>query len=180
MRHAAWLITHFQIKGDGKTPRERLRNRAYHGEFAETVHHKDLAKDMGRTTSGTLESGSGRACRQTSTTLAPVLESSDAGRPGGAQKRHGGWANRWTSFFRTPCAPTPSIDAVRTPQPRSVFITFVRHLKNGGTKRCLAHFGHAKVHSAEGRARFETLLSEEQLANVQSGGAAAREAQASP
>ena len=44
-----WLITHFQIKADGKMPYERLRNRAYHGEvveFAETVHHKGPAKDM--------------------------------------------------------------------------------------------------------------------------------------
>ena len=47
VRHAAWLITHFQINADGKTPYERLRNRAYHGE-AETVHHKDLAKNIGK------------------------------------------------------------------------------------------------------------------------------------
>ena len=42
---------HIQIKVDGKTPYERLRNHAYHGEvveFAETVHHKDPAKDIGK------------------------------------------------------------------------------------------------------------------------------------
>ena len=49
--HAAWLITHFQIKADGKMPYEQLRNRPCHGkvvEFTETVHHKDLAKDTGK------------------------------------------------------------------------------------------------------------------------------------
>ena len=50
VRHAAWLITHFQIKADGKTPYERLRNRAQHGEveLSEAVHHEDPAKDVGK------------------------------------------------------------------------------------------------------------------------------------
>ena len=44
VRHAGWLITHYQVKADGKTPYERLRHRPYRGEvaeFAETVHYKD-------------------------------------------------------------------------------------------------------------------------------------------
>ena len=43
VRHCAWLITHFQVKSDGKTPYERLRGRPYQGqvaEFAEVVHFK--------------------------------------------------------------------------------------------------------------------------------------------
>ena len=43
VRHCAWLITHFQVKSDGKTPHERLRGRPYQGlvaEFAEVVHFR--------------------------------------------------------------------------------------------------------------------------------------------
>ena len=45
--YAGWLITHFQVKVDGKTPYERLRHRPYQGEvveFGETVHSKDPDK----------------------------------------------------------------------------------------------------------------------------------------
>ena len=45
--HAGRLITHFQVKVDGKTPYERLRHRPYQGEeveFGETVHYKDPDK----------------------------------------------------------------------------------------------------------------------------------------
>ena len=35
VRHCAWLITHNQVKSDGKTPRERLRGRPYQGQVAE-------------------------------------------------------------------------------------------------------------------------------------------------
>eukprot|EP00959_Pyramimonas_sp_CCMP1952_P459337 9478092-Pyramimonas_sp.AAC.1 len=35
VRHAAWLITHYQVKVDGKTPCERLRGRPYKGQIAE-------------------------------------------------------------------------------------------------------------------------------------------------
>ena len=47
VRHFAWLITHYQVKSDGKTPYERLRGRPYHGqvaEFSEVVHFRDPGK----------------------------------------------------------------------------------------------------------------------------------------
>ena len=49
--HCAWLITHYQVKSDGKTPYERLRGRLYQGqvaEFAEVVQSRDpgMAADM--------------------------------------------------------------------------------------------------------------------------------------
>ena len=47
VRHCAWLITHCQVKSDGKTPYERLRGRPYQGqvaEFAEVVHVRDPKK----------------------------------------------------------------------------------------------------------------------------------------
>ena len=34
VRHCAWLITHYQVKSDGKTPYERLRGRPYQGQVA--------------------------------------------------------------------------------------------------------------------------------------------------
>ena len=51
VRHCAWLIPHYQVKSDGKTPYERLRGRPYQGqaaEFAEVVHFRDprRAADM--------------------------------------------------------------------------------------------------------------------------------------
>ena len=69
VRHAEWLITHFQIKAEVETPYERLRHRAYRGEFvefAETVHHKDPPRTLARwTTGGMSESGSGRSLTST-------------------------------------------------------------------------------------------------------------------
>ena len=47
VRHTAWLITHYQVKSDGKTPYQRLRERLYPGqlaEFAEVVHFRDPEK----------------------------------------------------------------------------------------------------------------------------------------
>ena len=47
VRHCAWLITHYQVKSDGKTPCERLRGRPDQGqvaEFAEVVHFRDPGK----------------------------------------------------------------------------------------------------------------------------------------
>ena len=54
VRHCAWLITHYQVKSDGKTLYERLRGRLHQGqvaEFAEVVHFRDLGKaaDMPKT-----------------------------------------------------------------------------------------------------------------------------------
>ena len=48
VRHCAWLITHYQVKSDGKTPYERLRGRLYQGQvadFAEVVHFREAGKD---------------------------------------------------------------------------------------------------------------------------------------
>ena len=47
VRHCACLITHYQVKSDGKTPYERLRGRPYQGQvagFAEVVHFRDPGK----------------------------------------------------------------------------------------------------------------------------------------
>ena len=44
VRHCAWLITHCQVKSDGKTPSERVSGRPHQGqvaEFAEVVHFRD-------------------------------------------------------------------------------------------------------------------------------------------
>ena len=35
VRHAAWLLTRYLIKKDGKTPYQRLRGRQYNGEIVE-------------------------------------------------------------------------------------------------------------------------------------------------
>ena len=34
VRHCAWLITHYHVKSDGKTPYERFRGRPYQGQVA--------------------------------------------------------------------------------------------------------------------------------------------------
>eukprot|EP00969_Alexandrium_andersonii_P360456 15455381-Alexandrium_andersonii.AAC.1 len=43
VRHAAWLLSRFQIKSDGRTPFARVYNKGYKGEivsFAENVLYK--------------------------------------------------------------------------------------------------------------------------------------------
>lgn len=51
VRHASWLITHFLVKSDGKTPDERLRQRPYNGEIvclSVTVHYKLPRQEVGK------------------------------------------------------------------------------------------------------------------------------------
>ena len=71
VRHCAWLITHYQVKPDGKTPYERLRGRPYQGqvaEFAEVVLFRDpwKAADVPKLD----DRWNLRAWHQTSSTLA--------------------------------------------------------------------------------------------------------------
>ena len=145
MRNAAWLITHFQIKADGKTPYERLRNRAYHGEvveFAETIHHKEPAKVIDKL-DDKWHVGTNAGGHAMQVNLAA------------AQR---GAVDAKDEFVGTPCAPTPAIDAMRMPQVRGVYITLDRQIKHGGTKGCPAFCGQAKVHSAECHARFWSVV----------------------
>ena len=51
IRHAAWLLTRYLVKLDGRTPYERLRGREYRGEIAEgfeTVHYKVASTQKGK------------------------------------------------------------------------------------------------------------------------------------
>ena len=64
VRHCAWLITHYQVKSDGKTPYERLRGRPYQEQVAEFDNFRDTGKaaDMPK-----LDDRWERAWRRTST-----------------------------------------------------------------------------------------------------------------
>ena len=56
VRAAAWLLTRYLIKEDGKTPYERLRGRSYNGEVAELfefVHFKISNLEKGKLDSQT-------------------------------------------------------------------------------------------------------------------------------
>ena len=51
IKHAAWLLTRYLVKLDGRTPYERLRGREYRGEIAEgfeTVHYKVASTQKGK------------------------------------------------------------------------------------------------------------------------------------
>ena len=159
VRHAGWLITHYQVKADGKTPYERLRHRPYRGEvaeFAETVHYKDpnaqgklddrwfvgvwLGKSLSSDEHYVGTADGVRRCR------------SIWRRPGPAR-----WSKRALEVFTgTPWDPEPRREA--RPAPRGVYITLDRQIEHGGTPGCPACFGEARAHSAACRARFEELL----------------------
>ena len=49
----------------------------------------------------------------------------------------------------------------KPPQVRGVCITLERQINYGGTKRCAACFGNAKVHSPDCRARFQNIVDNE-------------------
>jgi hypothetical protein len=94
VRHASWLITHYLVKQDGKTPYQRLRGREYHGEvceFLEIVFHKIPIIEVGRpTTAGFSESGWARAIDRTSTSSGPSRGASTADRSGDATRASAG------------------------------------------------------------------------------------------
>ena len=163
VRHAGWLVTHYQVKVDGKTPYERLRRRPYNGEvveFGEVVHYKPSvpggpAKLDDRWFIGVW--------------LGKSLASDEhlVGTASGVHRCRSIWRrpgrNRWVKkvleeFQGTPWDPTPRKQA--EPVPRGVYITLDRQIEHGPTPGCPACAGDSRIHSKACRERFETLVRE--------------------
>ena len=178
VRHAGWLITHFQVKSDGKTPFERLRRRPYHGEvveFAETVHYKEPPR----------EPNSNKFDDRwfVGIWLGKSLASDEhyVGTPRGVARCRSVWRRpgpkRWQltaleAYQGMPWDPQPAAarGAAGAGAPRGVYITLDRQVEHGGTPGCPACFGHAKVHSAECRERFGKILRPQAEEAAASGG----------
>ena len=157
VRHCAWLITHYQVKSDGKTPYERLRGRPYQGqvaEFAEVVHFRDPGKaaDMPKLNDR----------RNLGLWLGKSVASDEhyVGTSAGVRRCRSIWRRpekqRWdrkmlTDMNGEPWNPTKHHQD-KLPQVRG---------KYGGTKGCAACFGDAKLHSPECRARFQNIVDNE-------------------
>ncbi len=165
VRHAAWQITHYQVKSDGRTPYERLRGgRPYNGqvaEFGEIVHYRDPTK------------ASEQPKLDSRWTLGVWLGKSLAsdehfvGTDSGVHRCRSIWRQpekqRWDvkvleRMVGEPWNPKPVVEARG---PRGVYISLNRQIKHGGTPGCTACFGHAKQHTAECRKRFEELMAKE-------------------
>ena len=165
VRHAAWQITHYQVKSDGRTPYERLRGgRPYNGqvaEFGEVVHYRDPAKASelpkldSRWTLGVW--------------LGKSLASDEhfVGTDSGVHRCRSIWRQpeklRWDvkmleRMVGEPWNPKPLVEPRG---PRGVYISLNRQIKHGGTPGCTDCFGHAKQHTAECRKRFEELMAKE-------------------
>ena len=160
-----WLITHFQISATVQTTgRSSNSPRQY------------ITRTLPRTltTSGTSESGLGRAWRLTNTTPAPVLESSDVGRSRGAWERRGGRPGHWTSL--SGCRGLQLQRSMPSGCRRCAACTSPPiAMSNMVVQRgCPACFGQAKVHSTECRARYEALLAQEDPAAAKARESAAR------
>ena len=156
VRHCAWLITHYQVKSDGKTTYERLRGRPYQGqvaEFAEVVHFRDRRKaaDMPKLD----DRWSSGLC------LGKSLASDEhyVGTSGGVRSCRSIWRRpekqRWDRKMLTemngepwnPCVECTSLWNVKSStEARKV----VRHVS-----------GRRKVHSPECRARFQDIVDNE-------------------
>ena len=158
VRHCAWLITHYQVTSDGKTPYERLRGRPYQGqvaEFAEVVHFMDPGKaaDMPKwTTDGTWACGWEKSL---------ASDEHHVGTSAGVRRCRSIWRRpekqRWdrkmlTEMNGEPWNPTAHHQD-KPPQVRGVYITLERG--------CAACFGDAKIHSPECRARFQNIVDNE-------------------
>ena len=164
VRHCAWLITHYQVKSDGKTPYERLRGRPYQGqvaEFAEVVHFRDPGKaaDMPKLDDRW----------SLGLWLGKSLASDEhyVGTSAGVRSCRSIWRRpekqRWdremlTEMIGDPWNPTPQ-PKDKAPQVRGVYITLECQIKHGGTKGCTACFGQAtmKLHRQQLRARANQL-----------------------
>ncbi|CAK0820598.1 unnamed protein product, partial [Prorocentrum cordatum] len=179
VRHAAWLITHYQVKVDGKTPYERLRGRPYKGqiaEFGEVVHCRDPQKaaDMPKLDDRW----------RLGVWLGKSLASDEhyVGSAAGVQRCRSIWRrpepSRWDkklleAMAGEPWGPKAGVSLEKAPMPRGVYITLDRQIKYGGTKGCPACFGDAKIHSAECRARFQDLVDRDAAARAQPAGSTA-------
>ena len=165
VRHCAWLITHYQVKSDGKNPYERLRGRAYQvqvAEFSEVAHFRDTGKAADtpklddRWSVGLWLGKSVASDEHNVGTSAGVRRCRSIWRPSEKQR----WDRKMlTETNGEPWNPVQPKD--KAPQVRGVYITLECQIKHGGTKDCSACFGHAKVHSLECRARFQDIVDNE-------------------
>ena len=166
VRHCAWLMTHYQVKSDGKTPYDRRRGRPYQGQVAEfsvVVHFRDPRKaaDMPMLDDRwNLGLWLGKSL---------VSDEHRVGTSAGVRRCRSIWRRpekqRWdrkmlTEMNGEPWNPTAHHQD-RPPQVRGVYIALERQIKHGGTKGCAACFGNAKVHSEECRARFQDIVDDE-------------------
>ena len=150
-RHCAWLITHYQVKSDGKTFHQRLRGRPYQRQGAEFVElfisriregcrHAQIGRQMELGLVAGKEPEIRRVLRwhfgrsvQVSihlgapreATLGRKMMTEMDGDPGNATAHH----------------------QDKPVQVRGEYITLERQIKYGGAKTCAACFGNAKVHS---------------------------------
>ena len=152
VRHCAWLITHYQVKSDGKTPYERLRGRPYQGqvaEFAEVVHFRDPGKaaDMPKLDDRW----------NLGLWLGKSLASDEhyVGTSAGVRRCRSIWRRpekqRWdrkmlTEMNGEPWNPTAHHQD-KPPQVRGVYITLERQIKYGERKVVRHASGMQKVHS---------------------------------
>ena len=177
MRHAAWLITHFQVKVDGKTPFERLRERPYKGEiaeFGETVFFK-----VPHATLGKLDDRADKALW-----LGKTLKSDEhiVGRDQWAKAVRSIWrrpgAARWDKQLLANFKCKPSTTASGNPatttqmsrsvevQPRRVYITVDRILKFGQTPGCQGCRDMDAEHTAECVKRMTELVEQDRANKV--------------
>ena len=185
VRAAAWLLTRYLIKKDGKTPYERLRGRSYNGEVAEPfefVHFKISNLEKGKLDSQT---SSGIWLGKTLTSDEHLIASEKGVRrcrsiwrmPEGKRwniKAFEGWTGLpWQPRgSTTPMPGTPALPPVPgTPVPttpgggkRGVYITVGLQIKHGATPGCPGcHCSddNPKPHNKECRSRFEEIVRKE-------------------
>ena len=194
IRHAAWLLTRYLVKLDGRTPYERLRGREYRGEIAEgfeTVHYK-----VASTQKGKLDPQSAIGVW-----LGKSLMSDEhlIGTDQGIRRCRSIWRRpenkRWEKktfegFKGLPWQPrgeltvvpgTPSLPAPGTPGGgrRGVYITLALQEKHGQTPGCPGCFtthDQPKPHSKECRQRFEEIVGKERQQSAGGPAAADRSA----
>eukprot|EP00435_Cladocopium_sp_Y103_P039764 s3333_g10.t1 len=175
VRHAAWLLTRFLVKTDGKTGYERLRGRDYKGEITEfgEISHFKLADDK----KGKLDAQSAIGVW-----LGKSLNSDEhyLGTESGIRRCRSLWRRperlRWSrdkldSMKGVPWQPKGEPTSILRPEsrpergPRSVYITLDRQIKYGqtpGCPGCNSTLEDPKRHSAECKKRFEELLKKDQ------------------
>ena len=194
IRHAAWLLTRYLVKLDGRTPYERLRGREYRGEIAEgfeTVHYKVASTQKGKLNP---QSAIG-------VWLGKSLMSDKhlIGTDQGIRRYRSIWwrpeNKRWEKktfegFKELPWQPrgelmvvpgTPSLPAPGTPGGgrRGVYITLAlqeKHAQTPGCPGCFTTHEQPKPHSKECRQRFEEIVGKERQQSAGGPAAADRSA----
>jgi hypothetical protein len=172
VRHAAWLITRFQVRTDGSTGYRNLKGKKYSGdvaEFGEQVFLKDAGLKQAKLEDRWL--GPYTWVGKSDKTDEHIAVSEDGrsvktGRPIRRQPEGKRWdVDKTLQMQVTPWEPHVDTVKVREPIFKRRYTTLNEIIKHGASPDCRSCRGDGGAHSGSCRARFDKIWDKEEAAD---------------